>query len=181
MLIIAATELELDFVVGAETLVCGVGPVEAALSTAWALERARPSAVLHIGIAGARTLGPGSLVAGVGGRLLRRDRPDNDAAENRADRALADAARPRASRAPGRKLAAHRDRGAGGRGASYCDVEAMEGFGVLRAAAEAGVPALELRAISNRYGDVRADWRIDEALEALCRAPSRRCSEALDA
>ena len=33
------------------------------------------------------------------------------------------------------------------------EVEAMEGFAVLRAAALAGVPALELRAVSNRYDD----------------------------
>ncbi len=32
-------------------------------------------------------------------------------------------------------------------------VEAMEGFGVLRAAALAGVPAIEIRAISNEIGE----------------------------
>ena len=31
-------------------------------------------------------------------------------------------------------------------------VEAMEGFGVLRACAQAGVPAVEVRAICERYG-----------------------------
>ena len=50
-------------------------------------------------------------------------------------------------------------------------VEAMEGFGVLRAAQLAGVPALELRAISNELGEAdRARWRIDEALAALASA-----------
>ena len=48
----------------------------------------------------------------------------------------------------------------------------MEGFGVLRAAAAAGVPALELRAVSNAYGAPRADWRIDEAIAALAGAVS---------
>ena len=43
-----------------------------------------------------------------------------------------------------------------GGGASCADVEAMEGFAVLRAAAAAGVPALELRAVSNGYGADRS-------------------------
>jgi nucleoside phosphorylase len=47
-------------------------------------------------------------------------------------------------------------------------VEAMEGFAVLRAAALAGVPALEVRAVSNEIGEPdRARWRLTEALEAL--------------
>jgi nucleoside phosphorylase len=57
-----------------------------------------------------------------------------------------------------------------GGGASCADVEAMEGFAVLRAAAAAGVPALELRAISNEYGADRSAWRVEEALEALAKA-----------
>ena len=58
-------------------------------------------------------------------------------------------------------------------GAGAFEVEAMEGFAVLRAAAEAGVPALELRAISNGYGDARADWRVADALAALAHAVAR--------
>ena len=47
----------------------------------------------------------------------------------------------------------------------------MEGFGVLRAAALAGVPALELRAISNPVAEAdRSRWRVDDALDALRRA-----------
>ena len=47
----------------------------------------------------------------------------------------------------------------------------MEGFGVLRAAALAGVPAVEVRAISNEIGeDDRARWDIDAGLAALERA-----------
>ncbi|MDH6112287.1 futalosine hydrolase [Kitasatospora sp. MAP12-15] len=49
--------------------------------------------------------------------------------------------------------------------------EAMEGFGVAEAAARHGVPALELRTISNAVGPRdRAAWRIGEALGALERA-----------
>jgi futalosine hydrolase len=44
----------------------------------------------------------------------------------------------------------------------------MEGFGALRAATVAGVPALELRAVSNLVTDTdRGVWRIEEALGAL--------------
>jgi len=58
-----------------------------------------------------------------------------------------------------------------GGGGAVCDVEAMEGFGVLRAAGLAGVPAVELRAVSNAAGEPdRAKWRIDDALVALADA-----------
>ncbi|OON72315.1 futalosine hydrolase [Streptomyces tsukubensis] len=46
--------------------------------------------------------------------------------------------------------------------------EAMEGFGVAEAAAAHGVPALEVRAVSNAVGPRdRESWRIGEALAAL--------------
>ncbi|MFD5066710.1 futalosine hydrolase [Streptomyces sp. NPDC058369] len=46
--------------------------------------------------------------------------------------------------------------------------EAMEGFGVAEAAALAGVPALEIRAVSNTVGPRDRDaWRIGDALTAL--------------
>jgi nucleoside phosphorylase len=44
----------------------------------------------------------------------------------------------------------------------------MEGFGVLRACALAGVPAVEVRAISNDVGEVdRQRWMILRGLETL--------------
>ena len=47
-------------------------------------------------------------------------------------------------------------------------VEAMEGFGVLRAAWLAGVPAVEVRAISNEIGEAdRAKWRLGDAITML--------------
>ncbi|MEV7020803.1 futalosine hydrolase [Kitasatospora sp. NPDC093558] len=49
--------------------------------------------------------------------------------------------------------------------------EAMEGFGVAEAAARFGVPAFELRTVSNPVGPRdRAAWRIGDALAALERA-----------
>jgi futalosine hydrolase len=60
-----------------------------------------------------------------------------------------------------------------GGGTGY-DVEAMEGFGVLRACELAGVPAVELRAISNSPDEPdRANWRFDEAFAALAEALQR--------
>src|SRR5450432_677892 len=66
ILVVAATERELEFelVAGAETFVCGIGPVEAALATAARLAEERPRALLHIGIAGAKALDPPALVLG---------------------------------------------------------------------------------------------------------------------
>ena len=55
-------------------------------------------------------------------------------------------------------------------GGRACPVEAMEGFAVLRAAELAGVPAVEVRSVSNLVEDDWADWRIEEALDALAQA-----------
>jgi len=53
-------------------------------------------------------------------------------------------------------------------GGTGCDVEAMEGFAVLRAAQLAGVPALEVRAVSNSPGEPdRSRWLFRDALDAL--------------
>jgi nucleoside phosphorylase len=50
-------------------------------------------------------------------------------------------------------------------------IEAMEGFGVLRAAARAGVPAVEVRVISNELGEEdRGRWNVPRALESLAAA-----------
>jgi nucleoside phosphorylase len=63
-------------------------------------------------------------------------------------------------------------------GTSSCEVEAMEGFAVLRAAALAGIPALEVRAISNEIDEPdRTRWHFDDALAALEAALPRLLSE----
>jgi nucleoside phosphorylase len=49
ILVVAATERELTGAAGAATLVCGIGPVEAAAATASALAELRPDTVLHVG------------------------------------------------------------------------------------------------------------------------------------
>ena len=56
----------------------------------------------------------------------------------------------------------------------------MEGFGVLRAASLAGVPAVEVRVVANAVGEPdRARWRFEEALDRL-RSPCRRCPTLLE-
>jgi len=60
--------------------------------------------------------------------------------------------------------------------------EAMEGFGCYRAAAAAGVPFLELRAIANPVGPRdRESWRIADALTALTIACADLLAEPLPA
>ncbi len=180
MLVVAATPLELAFVEHAETLCCGVGPVEAALRTARALAHEQRAALLHIGIAGARTLRSGSLV--LGSEAVYCDLVDESRSFPRIERVAPDPALLAAARRalPDAVVLPIATSARVGGGHACCEVEAMEGFAVLRAAAEAGVPALELRAVSNSYDAERADWRIDEALAALAGALPRLL-EALDA
>jgi nucleoside phosphorylase len=173
MLVIAATDRELAFVRDAETFCCGIGPVEAALQTARALAERRPDAVLHIGIAGARGIEPPALV--VGSESIYCDVIDPASTLPRVERIEPDAAflaRVRDA-LPETLLLPIATSGRVG-GGTACDVEAMEGFGVLRACALAGVPAVELRAISNApdEGD-RGAWRFEDAFAALADAVAR--------
>ena len=63
-------------------------------------------------------------------------------------------------------------------GTAGVEVEAMEGFGVLRAAQLAGVPALEVRAVSNEIEEPdRGRWRFEDALAALAAAAPRLLEE----
>jgi nucleoside phosphorylase len=169
VLVIAATPGELDWVGGADTLVVGIGPVEAAAHTAAHLATHRPDAILHLGIAGARRasgLQIGDVVIGTLSQYsdlaaavptTRTIEPDADLLE-RIGVLLPDAHRlPIATSAYV--------------GGGDCDVEAMEGFGVLRAAAEAGIPAIELRAISNVVEEEdRANWDFPAGLRAVAEA-----------
>jgi len=173
ILVVAATERELAGADGAATLACGIGPVEAAAATAQALAARPPSAVLHVGIAGARGIPAPQLVIGseavyedAGGPLVPgRVQPDA-ALLQRARRALPDA----------EVLPIGTSARVGG--TSGCTVEAMEGFAVLRAAELAGVPALEVRAVSNEIDEPdRARWLFDDALAALEHALPRLLTE----
>ena len=169
----AATERELQSVRGAETVCCGIGPVEAALRTADALAELAPDMLLHVGIAGARELPPLSLV--LGSEAVYCDVIDASSSLPRVERVEPDAALLAAARAalPDAHVVPIATCGRVGAG-SACDVEAMEGFGVLRAAQLAGVPAVELRVVSNATGEPdRSRWQIEDALEMLARAVPR--------
>jgi futalosine hydrolase len=173
VLVVAATDRELAFVRDAETFCCGVGPVEAALQTARALAERRPEAVLHIGIAGARSIAPPALV--VGSESVYCDVIDPLSTLPRVERTEPDGAflaRVRTA-LPEALLLPIATSGRVG-GGTACDVEAMEGFGVLRACALAGVPAVELRAISNAPDEAdRGAWRFEDAFAALGDAVAR--------
>ena len=172
VLLVAATEIELCDHPG---LACGVGPVEAAAATARRLALDPPGAVLHVGIAGARGITPGGIVIGsesvysdISAEIPVVDRLEPDA---RLLGALREAL-PEALSLP---------IGTSASVGSVADVrvEGMEGFAVLRACALAGVPAIEVRAVSNEIseGD-RARWRIPRALEALADALPRMLEAA---
>ena len=167
ILLVAATEIELC---DHEGLVCGIGPVEAATVTARHIALSPPDAVLHVGIAGARGITPGGLVIGSEYHYsdIEAEIPVVDRVEP--DPGLLDLVRGALPDA----LVLPIGTSAAVGGASDVRVEGMEGFGVLRACAIAGVPAVELRAISNEIseGD-RARWRIGRALEALSDAIPR--------
>jgi nucleoside phosphorylase len=169
ILVVAATEPELC---GQEGLVCGVGPVEAASATARALALRRPDAVLHVGVAGGRGLEAGTLVVGTEAvyvdiaaaiPVVSRIAPDHD---------LLTAVLASLPAAPALPIGTSAAVGAlHGLHPAAAAVEAMEGFAVLRASALAGVPAVEIRAISNEIGERdRTRWRIDLALDALTTA-----------
>ncbi|HEY4413328.1 MAG TPA: hypothetical protein VGN06_10055 [Gaiellaceae bacterium] len=163
MLIVAATERELGHVRRFDTFCCGIGPVEAAARTAQALAERTPDAVLHIGIAGARAIELLSVV--LGSEAVYED-ARGPLVESRVEPDAALLARVRASLPDAHVLPIGTSAHVGG--TSACEVEAMEGFGVLRACALAGVPAVELRVISNAIDEPdRAKWKFEEAFELL--------------
>lgn len=165
-LLVAATQGELC---GHHGLVCGVGPVEAAAATARALALRSFDAVLHVGLAGGRELEPGTIVVGSEAvycdlsaewPVIERARPDAGLYET-VLRALPGAV----------TLPVHTTAAVGTASNTVLQgrlVEAMEGFGVLRAATLAGVPAVEVRVVSNEIGEPdRSRWAIAAALETL--------------
>jgi nucleoside phosphorylase len=170
ILVVAATALELEYLDGDATLVCGIGPVESALATAAALAERRPRAVVHVGIAGAQTLPPATLV--LGSEAVYCDVLDPASTFPRIERVAPDDGLLAAARTalPEAKVIPIATTGRVG-GGTACEVEAMEGFGVLRAASLAGIPAVEVRAVSNAVAERdRTRWRTEDALGTLAAA-----------
>lgn len=180
ILVVAATARELAVADGWRTLACGVGPVDAAAGTAAAIAEQRPAAILHVGIAGARqraALAPATLVVGSEARYCDLIVPERFAPRVvAASLALVEAARRALPSAVAMTIGTSARVG----GTTGCDVEAMEGFAVLRAAQLAGVPAVEVRAISNDIEEAdRARWHFDDALAAITEATPRLVEELL--
>jgi nucleoside phosphorylase len=174
ILVVAATLDELRGAEGAETLVCGVGPVDAAARTAAAIAAARPSALLHVGIAGARVFAEPSFVIGSEAVYCDADDPNWFVLRQPATPALVDAAR---RALPDARVAAIGTSARVG-GSTGCDVEAMEGYAVLRAAALADVAGVEVRVLANAIREPdRSRWRFDDAREALAAALPRLIAE----
>lgn len=183
ILVVAATDFEAALVDGApvRTVVCGIGPVEAALATSRAIADLAPTAILQIGIAGAQTLANGAIV--LGSEAVYCDVIDPLARIPRVERIEPDAELLATARRalPDAHVLPIGTTGRVGGGVD-CEVEAMEGFGVLRAAALAGIPALELRAVSNPVTEADRDqWRVDDALDALRVAVPPLLAELADA
>jgi nucleoside phosphorylase len=156
----------------ARLLVCGIGPVEAAIATTQEIARERPSAVINVGLAGARRgSGIDVLDVVVGTEAIYCDLfPRFSTTRLAPDAALLEAARSALPEA--RFLPVGTTASVGG--SSEVEVEAMEGFSVLRAAQLASIPALELRAISNEVEEPsRSSWHIDDGLMTLARATER--------
>ena len=165
-----------------ETLATGVGPVEAAAATAAALASRRYDLVVNAGIAGvfgdAAPIGDGVVVstdtmaiALESGEAIELPHGERTIEEAHSDRALVRSLQAagfpalRGVTVAGVTCTDSTARALMQRGAQ---VETMEGFAVLRAAERAGVPAIELRGISNRCGDrARSGWDFAAGMNGL--------------
>jgi len=173
ILVVCAVAGELqDFArAGVTVLETGVGPVDAALATSRALARATYRAVVNAGIGGGfrGRATVGDLVIIESEQYVELGREDGEplilpggrtlATSVASDAALLATARgalPDAAFGAGITSATitTSDARAATLNARYApSVESMEGFAVLHAAARAGVPAIEVRGISNLVGD----------------------------
>jgi futalosine hydrolase len=173
VLVVAATKRELA--AGPwRRLVCGVGPVEAAAATATEIARNRPDAILHVGIAGVRRrcgIPLGSIVIGSESHYCDIGVSAEWAPGTVGAAACLVAAAQRAlPSAPVMPIGTSARIGGTSSDAGV-NIEAMEGFGVLRAAAIARIPVIEIRAISNEIEEEdRARWQFVNAFAAITTA-----------
>ncbi len=171
-LLVAATDMELC---GHEGLVCGVGPVEAAAATARAIALDAPDAVLLVGVAGARRITPGALVVGTEAVYCDLEAEIPIVSRVEPDARLLALVRAEFPDAPALPIGTTAIVGGPcGSEQFRLHVEAMEGFAVLRACELAGVPAVEVRAVSNEIGEGdRARWKMRRGIEVLDEAVPR--------
>lgn len=172
-MVVAATHRELAPADGWRTLCCGVGPVDAAAATSSAIAAGAPRLIIHVGIAGARRsarLPPGSLV--IGTSAVYADASASSAWVSREVRPPADLIAAAQRALPSAHCLPIGTSARVG-GTTDSPVEAMEGFGVLRAAELAGIPALEVRVISNVIEEHdRGRWAFDDAFAGVLSATS---------
>ncbi|HEY1727068.1 MAG TPA: futalosine hydrolase [Candidatus Baltobacteraceae bacterium] len=168
-----------------EMLVTGIGPVEAAAATSRALATSAPSIVINAGIGGGFRgraavgdafaietdhlaelgLEDGSPLPPLPGgvRLVEK----TDSAEDLVEACARVGARI-GSAITVSTITTSDARAEGLAQRFEAEVEAMEGFAVLRSAAVAGIPALELRGVSNLVGArERAGWDFDAGARAV--------------
>lgn len=186
LLVVAATMAEAATAGARPSVVCGLGPAAAAAGTMQALAAGGYTAVLNVGIAGgfaANGVAPGQVVvadpimhADLGvrtdqGWLALPDAPTRTDVPGAA--ALAAAVGGRAGPLLTLSAMTGTEQDAADLLARYpaALAEAMEGAGVAAAAARAGVPVYEVRAVSNAVGRRdRGAWDVAGALAALGRA-----------
>ncbi len=187
ILLVSAVAQELEWLgprAGVETLVAGIGPVDAAARVARALSAQKYDMVVNAGIAGAF---PGVAHVGDGvvvGEELLEIQQENGAplalppGNIVSDRVPSDAHLIEAITALGFPLVrgitvsqvTATDATATRLRARGAEIETMEGFAVLRAAQLAGVPAIEVRGISNIVGDrAKSEWNLDAGIMGLRR------------
>ncbi|GAA0627200.1 futalosine hydrolase [Streptomyces crystallinus] len=170
-----------------DVLVGGVGPAAAAAATAAALARTPYGLVVSAGIGGGflpfAPVGSPVVASRIVAADLGADTPEGyldvealgfGRSAHLPPERLARAAAEATGAAYGPVLTVSTVTGTAARAAELAArhpgaaAEAMEGFGVAEAAAQQGVPALEVRAVSNAVGPRdRSAWRIGDALGAL--------------
>lgn len=187
ILVVAAVSKELDWLnsrAGVEVLITGVGPVDAAARVSKALTQAHYEVVINAGIAGAM---PGVAKVGdavvIGEEMLALEQESGEPislpqGNVLANRVPSDAALTEMVTSLGFPLVrgitvthvTSSDATAMQLHSRGAEVETMEGFAVLRAAQLAGVPAIELRGISNIVGDRRnSGWDFEAGMGGLRR------------
>ena len=188
ILVVCAVAKELDWLgprAGAEVLIGGVGPVDAASRVARALTQKRYDVVISAGIAGAfrgvANVGDGVVVGEeiidlnleTGERIVLPDGAviaDRVPSDSQLIEALTALGFPQVrgitvTQVTSTDATADRLRKRG------AEIETMEGFAVLRAAQLAGVPAIGIRGISNIVGDRdKSEWSFEAGLSGLRRA-----------
>jgi futalosine hydrolase len=190
ILVVSATRAELRHFSappGVETVASGVGPVEAAIVAANAIGALRPRIVINAGIAGVfrgrGTVGDAfaiehEVLAELGiesGEPIVMPDGMRLESETVADAGLVASARA-AGLTVGRGITVATITASDTRAAALADrfaadVEAMEGFPVLRAALIAGVPAIEIRGISNFVGArSQSEWDFGAGARATATA-----------